>query len=680
GRELPAPTGWYYGDIHTHSLYTNNIYEYGGALEMYPACAEAIGLSFTAVSDHSSDYDANGDLWQQMADDCVTYSTEAVHLIPAEEVSLDDNEVDETIDNRIHMLNYSGIFIPGPEAPISGSMHTSSRFTFLSEAIPQMEGVGGFYYAAHPFQDYDPFAYLFGMAMMPWSEENYTLSRSTYTFSGLQLWNERNFYKKNVSYSYYLDPFPWQLNPTWGTESAWVNEGIAQWDEFLSIGLAENLINTALLPYKSFISAGSDCHGDFNYRTYNVDPIFFDVYATDNAFGNLRTCVYVPGYEAGQLPPVEELLTSYRLGRSFITDGPSLIMGIDTNGDGDLNDAEDLNIGDQNNIFSTEVSQAQCIIRWESTEDWGALESMVLYHGTSATGSAPTAAWTYGSGGYLVEQIIPLSTLVSSPTNGWEYLRAEAIGAPQSDGARQAYTNPVWIRIDTTPTSSVTLESAEDLIFISENGGSFEYTITIENHQSTSINCGVWMDVALPNGNVFPLLNVPVTLPASQAISRPREQTVPPDAPPGVYAYQAHIGDYPTAWSSSQISFIKIGETNNRGLLVDWPASEPIFNTEKLQNSSPSGFKLGAYPNPFNPTTTLSYELRVAGSVLLNVYDIQGCEVAKLVDDYRDAGVHEVTFDASGLASGVYLYRLIHASSQKGQKHATLTGKMVLLK
>ncbi|MBU1651293.1 T9SS type A sorting domain-containing protein, partial [bacterium] len=59
-----------------------------------------------------------------------------------------------------------------------------------------------------------------------------------------------------------------------------------------------------------------------------------------------------------------------------------------------------------------------------------------------------------------------------------------------------------------------------------------------------------------------------------------------------------------------------------------------------------------------------SYELRVAGSVLLSVYDIQGREVAKLVDGFRDAGVHEATFDATGLTSGVYLVKLI-AGDQK---------------
>jgi hypothetical protein len=64
------------------------------------------------------------------------------------------------------------------------------------------------------------------------------------------------------------------------------------------------------------------------------------------------------------------------------------------------------------------------------------------------------------------------------------------------------------------------------------------------------------------------------------------------------------------------------------------------------------------YPNPFNPSTIVRFELPAAGIVRLAVYDIYGRELKVLVNGGRAAGVHEVAFDASGLASGVYLYRL----------------------
>jgi photosystem II stability/assembly factor-like uncharacterized protein len=64
------------------------------------------------------------------------------------------------------------------------------------------------------------------------------------------------------------------------------------------------------------------------------------------------------------------------------------------------------------------------------------------------------------------------------------------------------------------------------------------------------------------------------------------------------------------------------------------------------------------YPNPFNPSTTITYELPKSSMVRLTVCDMLGREVSVLVNERRDAGIHEVKFDASGLSSGVYLYRL----------------------
>ncbi|MEX0610289.1 MAG: T9SS type A sorting domain-containing protein [Balneolaceae bacterium] len=80
------------------------------------------------------------------------------------------------------------------------------------------------------------------------------------------------------------------------------------------------------------------------------------------------------------------------------------------------------------------------------------------------------------------------------------------------------------------------------------------------------------------------------------------------------------------------------------------------------------------YPNPFNPSTVVSYQLAVNSLVDLEVFDVMGRKVAVLVDGERKpAGSHQVTFDASGLSSGIYFYRLQSA----GQ---TFTHKMMLVK
>jgi hypothetical protein len=64
------------------------------------------------------------------------------------------------------------------------------------------------------------------------------------------------------------------------------------------------------------------------------------------------------------------------------------------------------------------------------------------------------------------------------------------------------------------------------------------------------------------------------------------------------------------------------------------------------------------YPNPFNDHTTIRFELTKAQNVKLAVYDLLGRQIEVLIDEYREAGIHNVSFDASGLSSGVYFYRL----------------------
>ncbi|NOX18493.1 MAG: T9SS type A sorting domain-containing protein [Chlorobi bacterium] len=79
------------------------------------------------------------------------------------------------------------------------------------------------------------------------------------------------------------------------------------------------------------------------------------------------------------------------------------------------------------------------------------------------------------------------------------------------------------------------------------------------------------------------------------------------------------------------------------------------------------------YPNPFNPTTTIKYEIPETGFVTLKIYDVLGREVSTLVNAKREAGRYEAEFNARGLSSGIYIYRI-----QSG--NFTESKKMILLK
>lgn len=94
---------------------------------------------------------------------------------------------------------------------------------------------------------------------------------------------------------------------------------------------------------------------------------------------------------------------------------------------------------------------------------------------------------------------------------------------------------------------------------------------------------------------------------------------------------------------------------------------------EDLQN--PTKVTLAQnYPNPFNPSTTITYTLDTASEVSLVVYDITGRKVSTLINGRQAAGAQQVSFDASSLASGIYIYRLETAMG------VSLTKKMVLIK
>jgi hypothetical protein len=79
------------------------------------------------------------------------------------------------------------------------------------------------------------------------------------------------------------------------------------------------------------------------------------------------------------------------------------------------------------------------------------------------------------------------------------------------------------------------------------------------------------------------------------------------------------------------------------------------------------------YPNPFNPSTTIAYQLIKSGHTRLTVWNILGQEVATLINEDQSAGAHSVSWNAPGIASGVYFYRL-ESDAQ------TVVKKLILLR
>ncbi len=99
-----------------------------------------------------------------------------------------------------------------------------------------------------------------------------------------------------------------------------------------------------------------------------------------------------------------------------------------------------------------------------------------------------------------------------------------------------------------------------------------------------------------------------------------------------------------------------------------------FLGTEYDHNATPTTFTLHEnYPNPFNPVTTIRYELPIRAEVKLTIYNIMGQEVAVLVNGKRVAGEHKVIWNAGNLPSGIYFYCLKTPGKQ-------ITKKLVVLK
>jgi hypothetical protein len=113
--------------------------------------------------------------------------------------------------------------------------------------------------------------------------------------------------------------------------------------------------------------------------------------------------------------------------------------------------------------------------------------------------------------------------------------------------------------------------------------------------------------------------------------------------------------------------------------------SYPIMITANpnsvVERKTPDRFELfDNYPNPFNPTTTISYELSASSYVTLKIYDVLGREVATLVSERETAGMHTFKFDGTNLPTGVYFCRLsTFPVSRQGRSYSAVK-KLVLLK
>ncbi|MCB2212567.1 T9SS type A sorting domain-containing protein [bacterium] len=216
-----------------------------------------------------------------------------------------------------------------------------------------------------------------------------------------------------------------------------------------------------------------------------------------------------------------------------------------------------------------------------------------------------------------------------------------------------------------------TIEPAAPPVVIPANGGSFNYIVGAINNTNNPIQADAWVQVHhVPSDmSVEVRLFENVGFPANNTVTANLNQTIPANAPGGQYRISLYIGDHPWSYDTfASFDFSKTAAGAEDFTVFEqpelWTVSGSFEGAEQAVASAetlPSEFSLSAaYPNPFNPSTTLNVNLPEAANLSVTVYNVTGQQVAELARGSHTAGSHTLTFDASGLTSGVYF---VHASA-----------------
>jgi len=148
----------------------------------------------------------------------------------------------------------------------------------------------------------------------------------------------------------------------------------------------------------------------------------------------------------------------------------------------------------------------------------------------------------------------------------------------------------------------------------------------------------------------------------------------------GQFATIGYVEGYGTTTETNtyqyidNISDLQATSLSYRLKQIDFDGSYEYSDVVEVTNLAPTDFALHQnFPNPYNPTTTITYSLPIKSQVDLVIYNTLGESVTQLVNEEKEAGNYEVKFDATALPSGIYFYRLQAGSYNQ-------TKKMILLK
>ena len=386
---LPRLDNWYDGESHCHSFHSDDQVEFGAPVQPTVDMAEALGLKWLAVTDHSYDLDdtygnslQRDDMllkWNRLKSEIEEVNTTGkCFVLLGEEVSCGNAR-----NKNVHLLAF-GIknLIPGSGDGAERWFRTKPEYP-IKEVLRRVKLDGGIAYAAHPEERFT-LGERFMLRRGHWETTNYDLP----DFSGLQFWNG----KKDKAFQ----------------------AGYERWVEMLLKGR------------RIFFIGGDDSHGDFNtFRQIRI-PLLRMINSPHKVFGKVRTSLYCEGKldEKG-------ILAALREGHIVVTSGPFVTCWAKNE------TGQRVTIGD---TISGKTITLDIVAK--STEEFGDIECITLIEGHVHERRERRQRLTPGLTIHERKEIVikGISIHIKNPL----YIRLEAT----SRGAKEsyyAYTNPIWL-------------------------------------------------------------------------------------------------------------------------------------------------------------------------------------------------------------------------------------------
>ncbi len=208
---------------------------------------------------------------------------------------------------------------------------------------------------------------------------------------------------------------------------------------------------------------------------------------------------------------------------------------------------------------------------------------------------------------------------------------------------------PDPVTLTLTPTNTVIPPSGGDVVYDAQLVSTIPAQMAGLRYQTF---------VTLPNSSVVgPLANVPFNLtPFMDVTVTGQTQSIPSFAPTGMYTLTgiAGVPNNPNLQVSDSFMFEKTGVAADG--VDNWDASDfVIASDENVTATLPTAYAMNkAYPNPFNPSTSIMIALPETSELTVSVFNVMGQQVAQLANGQFSAGQHNFSFEASNLASGLY--------------------------